>query len=176
MSLENCCTSDPSVPTAPTECPRCGGSGRTVDRITVKALLRPVALMRLTATEHRFCPTADCPVVYFGPGEVFKRGDLTVPVFQKEPPGNRLVCYCFGVSEGDLHRELGETGRSTVSDHITALVRADRCACEVKNPQGSCCLGNLATATSAARAGIRRRERRPGASSSTHGRRRSTRE
>ena len=35
---------------------------------------------------------------------------------------------------------------------FTALVAADRCACEVKNPQGSCCLGNVAEATKSARA------------------------
>ena len=59
---------------------------------------------------------------------------------------------CFGVSEGDLRRELVETGRSTVSDRIATLVKADRCACGVKNPQGTGCLGNVATATEMVRA------------------------
>ena len=86
--------------------------------------------------------------------EVFDREEIVVPVFQKEPAGNRPVCYCFGVSEDDLRRELVETGRSTPSDRITALVKADRCACEVKNPQGSCCLGNVAAATKAAKAAL----------------------
>jgi hypothetical protein len=39
-----------------------------------------------------------------------------------------------------------------VAERITALVKAERCACEVKNPQGSCCLGNVAAATNAAKA------------------------
>jgi len=108
----------------------------------VKALLRPEALMRLSAPEHRFCATPQCPVVYFGLEEAFEREEIVVPVFQKEPAGDRPVCYCFGIGEGALRLELVETGRSTASDRVTALVNADRCACEV-------CLGNLAAASKA---------------------------
>jgi hypothetical protein len=154
----DCCTVKPATAVSPTYCPECGTPGRLVDRITVKAMLRPEALMRLSAPKHRFCATPECPVVYFGIQEVLDREEIAVPVFQKEPVGDRPVCYCFGVSEGDLRREL-ETGRSMVSDRITALVKADRCACEVKNPQGSCCLGNLAAATKAAKAALGSGER-----------------
>jgi hypothetical protein len=113
-----------------------------VDPITVKALLRPEALARLSAPAHRFCSTASCPVVYFGEGEAFDREEVAVPVFQKEPAGDRTVCYCFAISEADLRREIAAAGRSTAAQRITAHVKAGRCACEIKNPQGSCCLGN----------------------------------
>jgi hypothetical protein len=142
--MDTCCTAPTlSTPAASEECPSCKGVGRTVDRITLKALLRPPALMRLSAPSHRFCSTPDCPIVYFGREETFGCGDLTVLVLQKEPAGTRLVCYCFGVTETDMRREILESGRSTAADQITALVKAGRCACEVKNPQGSCCLGNI---------------------------------
>ncbi len=147
--MESCCGVKPTAAASPTHCPDCGKPGRLVDRITVKAMLRPEALMRLSAPEHRFCATPECPVVYFGIEEAFEREEIVVPVFQKEPAGDRPVCYCFGIGEGDLRLELVETGRSTASDRVTALVNADRCACEVKNPQGSCCLGNLAAALNA---------------------------
>jgi hypothetical protein len=123
-----------------------------VERITVKAMLRPGALARLAAPEHRFCATPSCPVVYFGLGEIFDREEILVPVFQKETPGGRPVCYCLGIGEADIRRELAETGRSTAAERITALLKAGRCACGVKNPQGSCCLGNVAAATAAAKA------------------------
>jgi hypothetical protein len=136
-------------------CPACGKPGRLVERITVKAMLRSEALMRLSAPAHRLCATPGCPVVYFGIDGVFDRSEISVPVFQKEPAGDRPVCYCFGVSEReDLRRELVETGRSTASDRIAALVKAERCACEVKNPQGSCCLGDMAMATKAAKTAL----------------------
>ena len=144
--VEDCCTAKPAEPTSPILCPECSEPGRLVERITVKAMLRPEALKRLSAPEHRFCPTRDCPVVYFGIEEVFDREDIVVPVFQKEPVGERTVCYCFAVTEADLRRELEETGHSMAAAEIGEHVRAGRCACELKNPQGSCCLGNVATA------------------------------
>ncbi len=120
----------------------------------MRAMLSSAALMRLSAPEHRFCATPACPVVYFGIGEAFDREEIVAPVFQKEPAGNRTVCYCFGISEGDLRRELVETGWCTTSDRISNLVRAGRCACQIKNPQGTCCLGNVATATKTAKSSL----------------------
>jgi hypothetical protein len=147
--MESCCTIGDAGQPAPTHCPQCGKAGRSVERITVKALLRPEALARFSAPAHRFCATPECPTVYFGSEEAFAREDLVVTVLQKESAAARIVCYCFAITEQDIRRELVETGHSSASERITALVRADRCACEVKNPQGSCCLGNLADATKA---------------------------
>jgi hypothetical protein len=148
MIGEACCQIQKSGE-VPGRCPSCGQPGRPVEPITVKALLRPGALARLSAPAHRFCPTPSCPVVYFGEEETFRREDVAVAVFQKEPAGNRTVCYCFAVSEADLRREIAETGGSTAATRITDHVRAGRCACEIKNPQGSCCLGNVAAAEKA---------------------------
>lgn len=117
-----------------------------VPEITLKALLRGEALERRAENVHRFCPEAGCPVVYFGHRESFTVEDVTAPVFQKNPVGRRLVCHCFDVTEEAIRRELAETGQSAVQKRITALVKDGRCACEVRNPQGTCCLGNLAKA------------------------------
>ena len=110
----------------------------------MKALLRPDALARLGPEEYRFCGTPECPVVYFQNTEVFRREDVLVPVFQKEVEGGRTVCYCFGISEHQVRRELEMSGFSASADRIKALVKSGRCACEVRNPQGTCCLGNVA--------------------------------
>jgi hypothetical protein len=116
-----------------------------VDRITLRALLRPEALGRLPSGGFRFCPAPGCDVVYFGGTGTFLRGDLMVPVYQKEPPGDRTVCYCLAITEQHLHREFAAS-ESSVADRITQLVKAEQCACELRNPQGTCCLGNV-TAT-----------------------------
>lgn len=147
--MEDCCrlTTDQGE-----RCPECGHTGRKLGRITLLALLRPEALERRLATEHRFCPTASCDVVYFGQGEVFRRDDILVPVFQKEREGERTVCYCFAVREDEIRREVEASGRSASANRIKTLVQAERCACEVRNPQGSCCLGNVVTVAKAAEA------------------------
>ncbi len=104
--MESCCTVDPGTRPAPNLCPECGKPGRTVERITLKALLRPAALARLAVSEHRFCGTPQCPVVYFGHEGIFDREEILVPVFQKQPEGERTACYCFGITEADLRREI----------------------------------------------------------------------
>lgn len=144
-----CCTVTPNTAFS-RQCRECGRPGRAVERITVKAMLRPEALMRLSAPEHRYCSTPSCRVVYFGDAETFGLEEIVVPVFHKEPAGDRTVCYCFGVNESEIRRELIGADHSTIEDRIKALVQAQRCACEVKNPQGSCCLGNVAAAVTAA--------------------------
>ncbi len=141
--MDSCC--DASGPDLPQSrlCAACGQAGRTVGLITLKALLRPAALEGLTAGDHYFCATAACPVVYFGGGDVFPREDVLVPVFQKEPEGRRTVCYCFDVGEDQVRAEVETTGASASAERITGLVKDERCACELRNPQGGCCLGNV---------------------------------
>ena len=141
--MSECCRLEVAAAEVSGPCPECRRPGRKVERITLKALLRPEALAWLSASEHRFCATPSCRVAYFGRDEVFGREDLLVPVFQKEAAEERTVCYFFAVTEGDIRREIERSGRSTASERISALVKAERCACEVRNPQGVCCLGNV---------------------------------
>jgi Zinc binding domain len=141
--MDSCCEATVADASAPRACPACGQTGRSVEPITLKALLRPAALATLSPGAHSFCASASCPVVYFGASEVFRRDDVLVPVFQKEPDGKRLVCYCFDVAEDQILREVEASGASASAERIRALVRDDRCACELRNPQGSCCLGNV---------------------------------
>ncbi|MGH9461002.1 MAG: putative iron-sulfur cluster-binding metallochaperone [Vicinamibacteria bacterium] len=116
-------------------CPLCRSLGRSVQLITVKSLLTARALEKLTLQDHRFCATPDCEVVYYSEQTVYRREGVRVPVFQKEPSGRRIVCYCFEVSEDDA--DAGAESR------IRTHVQAGRCACELRNPEGRCCLGNL---------------------------------
>jgi len=88
-----------------------------------------------------------CEVVYFDTGAavVFRETDLIVPVHAKHPDNDAIpVCYCFGYTEKSIRDEIEQTGASTATGSITAEVKAGRCACEVKNPKGSCCLGDVA--------------------------------
>jgi hypothetical protein len=59
------------------------------------------------------------------------------------PSGDRQVCYCFDETEASIRREIVETGRSTAVQRIREHIAADRCACDVRNPRGVCCLGDV---------------------------------
>jgi hypothetical protein len=112
----------------------------------MEALLTEHALVRLSSGEYRFCPDAHCPIVYFGADGVFSTQDVHVAVWQKRPFGDRQVCYCFGESEESIRAEILAHGRSAALERIREQIAADRCACVVRNPRGSCCLGDVSAA------------------------------
>jgi hypothetical protein len=118
-----------------------------VARITLGALLKPEARPRIPVQDaFCFCKTPSCEVVYFSDGQaLFRKDDLAVPVGLKEP-GNPTapVCHCFGWTPQKIRAEIETTGQSTAVDQIKTQVKAGHCFCEVTNPQGSCCLGNVA--------------------------------
>ena len=138
------------------ECPVCGQRGRWVDLITPTHLLREDRLDALQDRPYAFCATPACKVVYFTKGEdrVFTRADLKVRVGLKETDDPVPVCYCFRYSERMIFDEVTETGKSTIPQKIRAEVRAGNCECEVKNPQGSCCLGDVGRVVKRAKAKV----------------------
>ena len=141
-------------------CPSSGSAGVAVALQTVKALLTETALPRLNVVDHRFCPDAACDVVYFdAAGAWFGTGDLRVPVWQKQPFGSRAICYCFGESEASIETELGAAGRSLAVERVREHIEAGRCACEVRNPRGACCLGDLTAAVKRVEAALNERLR-----------------
>ena len=147
--MDTCCELHPPRACPSTPCPQCRAKGSTVARITLGALLKPEARPRIPAQdEFCFCKTPSCEVVYFTAGKaLFKKGDLGVPVGLKEPGDPTApVCYCFGWTPEKIRTEIETTGKSTTINQIKAQVKAGNCYCEVTNPQGSCCLGNVAKA------------------------------
>lgn len=148
--MDSCCTiADAPVAAPPaTLCPDCRTRGRVVGLSTVKSLLTERALARVhPSATHRFCPYTPCRVVYFdSDGTVYTTDDVRVAVWQKEPFGARLICYCFGETEAGLRSEIEERGRSEAVGRVREHVAAGRCACDARNPRGVCCLGDLAAA------------------------------
>jgi hypothetical protein len=146
--MSSCCSPEkPADATSGNRCPLSGSPGKAVDRQTVKALLTEHGLVRLSPGEYRFCPDADCDVVYFGADDVrFTTGDVRVGVWQKQPFGRRQVCYCVGESEDSIRAEIEAEGRSSAVERIREHIAAGRCACEVRNPRGACCLGDVIAA------------------------------
>src|ERR1700730_1639732 len=125
--------------------PVSGTASKQVDMVTVKSLVRQLPLGMRT-TEYYFCEAADCDVVYFafdGQAPMFERADLLVRVGAKETADPIPVCYCFGFTRKDIENEISETGRSTVANRIKTEVNAGNCACEVRNPSGKCCVGDV---------------------------------
>ncbi len=154
--MSNCCSVTPGDAAGslqitvkaplPETCPNCRNAGRTVERRTVFQVLKPDLFGRLENREFYFCQATSCPVVYYSTdGEVeFSTEDLRVKVGVKmkgEPSAQ--ICYCFGYTEKMITDQLRATGQTTIPEKITELTKTGMCACEVRNPAGVCCLGNV---------------------------------
>lgn len=127
------------------QCPRCGSRGKRVDSITLKAMLS-VSLMDVQEGPYYFCRDTDCAVVYFSAdgSQIFPTSMLRERVYQKESGRDDVwVCYCFHHTRASLRAELLATGGSTAIHMIETGIAAGQCACDLRNPQGSCCLGNV---------------------------------
>ena len=144
--MSDCCSvkSSSEVPTV-AACPVNGARSKQVEMLTIKSLVRRLPL-GMPNTQYYFCEVQDCDVVYFAldsQAPIFRRADLLVPVGAKATVDPIPVCYCFGFTRKDIQDEISDTGRSTITERISAEVKAGNCACEVKNPSGKCCLGNV---------------------------------
>jgi hypothetical protein len=70
-----------------------------------------------------------------GAGEIYRRDDLKDCAMPSATGRDRLVCYCFGYTVGEIQDDAS-SGASLVPAAIAAEVKAGNCACEVKNPAG----------------------------------------
>lgn len=138
--MSEACCEVPSANEDRSICPANGVAGRPVDWTTVAALTTGRVPPK---QEFRLCRTAGCEVVYYGAaGSVLTVGDLSVrPGFKAG--GDGLICYCFLLREDDIVRQVAETGKADVLQAIKDEVQAGNCACEVRNPSGGCCLGEV---------------------------------
>lgn len=125
-------------------CPVCGAKGKPVKGQTVKALLS-VSLRAVQDVEYLFCKTQACPVVYFSSDgeQTFTVEQVRERVYQKEPDRDGVfICYCFRHTVEDIRAGSPES-RKAIADGINTGINAGQCACDLRNPQGSCCLGNV---------------------------------
>ncbi|MFQ5666896.1 MAG: (2Fe-2S)-binding protein [Candidatus Binatia bacterium] len=143
--MSECCASAKRSDLQGTPCPECGAAGREVGRETVGAMARiDVPPARLAHLTYGYCLTPRCRVVYYNrDGGVLQQSDLRVPVNVKDPGPDVPLCYCFGHTRGAIATEITVTGQSSASAVISEEIRAGHCACEVKNPSGRCCLGDV---------------------------------
>jgi hypothetical protein len=150
--MPDCCSSSSSAsvginpPVAPMACPRCGRLGKGVSLLTLKHQVRPAHLSVVENGPFWFCGSPECPAVYFNAaGVVLVLNDVRRVPTAKISDNPRL-CYCFGFDTAMVRAEIAATGRCTIPERIRAEMKAGRCACAIRNPQGSCCFAHVTAA------------------------------
>lgn len=132
---KNCCSAS-CCGTVAAICPVCGASGQLVPLETVKSMVRSDIP---EAEPFKVCLTADCDVVYFSPGRVFRQSDVKVPIAWKDGATPKYICYCNRVTEDEIIHAVVENGARTVDDvaRLTGAMKNGNCI--VNNPKGTCC-------------------------------------
>lgn len=139
-SHESCC----GIKTTACPCPVCGNAGRKVAALTLDSHV-PKHLRADIGDDATFCLNPACEVVYCNPRNfVVRRGQTLLPVTIKDAGDSVRVCYCFDIVRGDVRRDLLALGKTDIPERIRQGVAEGRCDCGRMNPQGACCLGNVA--------------------------------
>lgn len=107
-------------------------------------MLKSELLEKARAVDYEFCTTRDCDVVYFDEaGNHFKTEDLRVRVGIKVHDDPIPLCYCFGFDESHLRDAMERSDKRNIVETISRLVGQGMCACDLRNPAGICCLGDV---------------------------------
>ena len=136
-----CCTPQPK---GKVECPSCHEKAKGVLGKTVAHLVKEVSKLKFDDFDgFYYCKTPTCKTVYFREGTVLTQEDMSVVVGLKEGATPATVCYCFDWTKEKIQKELEATGEATALEDIKAKMENPGCSCEVLNPSGGCCLGDV---------------------------------
>ena len=140
----NCCSPQPK---GKVECPICHEKAKGVLAKTLEHLLTKNAKTKLSCFDgFHYCKTPTCKVVYFRGDEILTQDDVSVVVGLKEGASPATVCYCFEWSKEKIKAELKATGKTTALEDIKTKMEDPGCSCEILNPSGGCCLGDVGKA------------------------------
>jgi len=138
----------------PPVCPMNEQVVKPVGRITVESLFKPEIKSQLLPQPYYFCNAPDCDTVYVSAlGEhLITKDQLSVRVGIKEQDDPIPICYCFNFDRQSIQADFRNKGSTEILKTITARVKAGECQCEVTNPSGTCCLGDVDRAVEKAEA------------------------
>ena len=136
-----CCSVQPK---GKSPCPRCHIEAKGVLVNTLVSLLQEKTKESLFSLEgYHFCKTPSCSVVYFKDESILTQEDIKVTVGCKEGASPATVCYCFNWTKEKIQAQLKERGNCTALEDIKEKMKNLGCSCEILNPSGGCCLGDV---------------------------------
>ena len=140
----DCCTPQPKGKVA---CPKCTNKSKAVLAKTLKHLVRDETKVNISCYDgFYYCTTPSCEVVYFRENQILTQADISVVVGHKVGASPATVCYCFEWTKEKIKAELQENGVSSATADIKHKMETVGCSCEILNPSGGCCLGDVGKA------------------------------
>ncbi|MBV1880202.1 MAG: hypothetical protein KUG82_01135 [Pseudomonadales bacterium] len=122
-------------------CLECEEVSSSVPYKTILHHLQSPLNFQLETGDFYFCSSPKCIVTYFDQvGHTFRTDNMRDEVGQKSSAHDRTICYCFDITANQIETELKDQGTSISKEKVIHLTRAKLCACDIRNPAGSCCL------------------------------------
>ena len=135
--MSDCCSTSGSESHSPRKhrCPVNGKEYGEVSSTTIVHHVKEPWNWKEKDQGYYFCDDPDCDVVYFGQdNSIIDKQNLRTPIGVKQKSDDSLVCYCFGVNRREASSNL------KAKAFVVKNTRIHKCACEVRNPSGKCCL------------------------------------
>ena len=122
-----------------------GQTCKPVGRLTLESLLRAEAKASMKTQPYYFCDAPDCDTVYVSAlgDHLITKDQFNVRVGIKETEDPIPLCYCFAFDRKAVREDIRSKSATDIPRIITERVKAGECRCEVTNPSGTCCLGNV---------------------------------
>ena len=142
--MSDCCSSSRHNTNHPKKhpCPITGMEYTEVSARTIAHHIMGAWEWSPTSGRYFFCDDPVGDVVYFGEdGSTILKIQPRTRVGLKEHSGDRLLCYCFGISKDDFQ------GNPASKEFVMAQTKAGLCSRETSNPSGRCCLKNFPEST-----------------------------
>jgi len=142
--MSECCSSVENKTSHPKKhlCPANGLEYAEVSTRTISHHIKGSWEWSPTSDRYFFCDDAACDVVYFGEdGSTILNSQLRTKVVAKEDSGDKLLCYCFGVSLNDFQ------SNPLIKEFVIAKTKDGLCSCDTSNPSGRCCLKDFPKST-----------------------------
>ncbi len=145
--MSACCVIpfDSKVNKGNTLCPNCGKEGKAVPLITIRAQVRRDHHRYSQLTTGYYCTSAEDDLVYYfaDSDTTIWKTDLVEPGPVKGKGDDTMICFCFRHRRQEILDDYRKNGKSVIEIQIRKKVKAGACSCEVSNPAGKCCLGNV---------------------------------
>ncbi|MCH7763373.1 MAG: hypothetical protein IIB95_06475 [Candidatus Marinimicrobia bacterium] len=146
--MSDCCSvSHTETKSTEIKCPSCDQKGKQVDLLTIRSITRRDFPHYGELTKGFLCLNPDDATVYYFSNLDFivNQDDVVTDIGFKTNSNTKTVCYCFRHTKHDIIDDYLKHGKSNIENDVRQKVKDKQCTCEVSNPKGKCCLGDIRT-------------------------------
>lgn len=117
------------------QCSQCQTKGKKISLESMNNHVDDISFLR-DEFDYHICKNSDCEVVYFNIVSQFTLTQLNKEIgYKRASSENANICYCYNIKKSQLNVHT--------IDFIKSKMEEYPCACDIRNPYGSCCQSDI---------------------------------